>query len=353
MSWIAASLLRRSLRVPISSAPFLRRGCPPWIASSLLADSSPLSPPSGAAAPQGLRPASSFLSLRFASSKVSGDENLTRVIDSDIQCERSLTPAASTLSICILQEIDVPEDLPFEIVDNPGDQAVFLKREFAGENIQVTVSMNFDKRNDLEEIDEDDDDDERNENSMEPTLSLVVTIDKGEGSLLEFCCNLNSDELEIEGMVMKKRDDVDGQSAYQGLKFSDLDENLQKALHRYLEARGIKNSLFDVLHKYMWNKDERESLRWSKNMKGLIAYDSLAYFYPQSEVVCEKLEHDDVKRTRRRHPTVHQLRLTNHDDMMPRAGAKGSSWILRPTHVRVGGTLMWNGNNSKHYTAEH
>ncbi|RRT84725.1 hypothetical protein B296_00010992 [Ensete ventricosum] len=177
----------------------------------------------------------------------------------------------STLSICILQEIDVPEDLPFEIVDNPGDQAVFLKREFAGENIQVTVSMNFDKRNDLEEIDEDDDDDERNENSMEPTLYLVVTIDKGEGSLLEFCCNLNSDDLEIEGMVMKKRDDVDGQSAYQGPKFSDLDENLQKALHRYLEARGIKNSLFDVLHKYMSNKDERESLRWLKNMKGLIA----------------------------------------------------------------------------------
>ncbi|KAJ8504272.1 hypothetical protein OPV22_005158 [Ensete ventricosum] len=236
MSWIAASLLRRSLRVPISSAPFLRRGCPPWIASSLLADSSPLSPPSGAAAPQGLRPASSFLSLRFASSKVSGDENLTRVIDSDIQCERSLTPAARKLmyqKTCLLKLLII--------------------------------------LNDLEEIDEDDDDDERNENSMEPTLSLVVTIDKGEGSLLEFCCNLNSDELEIEGMVMKKRDDVDGQSAYQGLKFSDLDENLQKALHRYLEARGIKNSLFDVLHKYMWNKDERESLRWLKNMKGLIA----------------------------------------------------------------------------------
>ncbi|RRT84728.1 hypothetical protein B296_00010991, partial [Ensete ventricosum] len=65
--------------------------------SSLLADSSPLSPPSRAAAPQGLRPASSFLSLRFASSKVSGDENLTRVIDSDIQCERSLTPAARSV----------------------------------------------------------------------------------------------------------------------------------------------------------------------------------------------------------------------------------------------------------------
>ncbi|URE00028.1 Mitochondrial glycoprotein [Musa troglodytarum] len=290
MSWISASLLRRSLRVPISSAPFLRRGRPPWITSSLLADSSPLSPLSSAAAPQGLKPASSFLSLRFASSKVSGDENLRRVIDSEIQGEResdthgqkklliwvifiqqeSIAPAEH-VTIQGIHEVDVPEDLPFEIVDNPGDQAVFLKREFAGENIQVTVLMNFDEQNDLEESDEDDDDDERNENSMEPTLSLVVTIDKGEGSLLEFCCNVNSDELEIESMVMKKRDDVDGQSAYQGPKFSDLDENLQEALHRYLEARGIKSSLFDVLHKYMMNKDEREYLGWLKNMKGLIA----------------------------------------------------------------------------------
>ncbi|CAL9045835.1 uncharacterized protein At2g39795, mitochondrial [Musa acuminata AAA Group] len=263
MSWIAASLLRRSLRVPISSAPFLRRGRPPWITSSLLADSSPLSSLCRAAGPRGLKPASSFLSLRFASSKVSGDENLKRVIDSEIQCERESDTHG--------QEVDVPEDLPFEIVDNPGDQAVFLKREFAGENIQVTVLMNFDEHNDLEESDEDDDDDEINENSMEATLSLVVSIDKGEGSFLEFCCNLNSDELEIESMVMKKHDDVDGQSAYQGPKFSDLDENLQQALHGYLEARGIKSSLFDVLHKYMLNKDDREHLGWLKNIKGLIA----------------------------------------------------------------------------------
>lgn len=51
----------------------------------------------------------------------------------------------------------------------------------------------------------------------------------------------------------------------------DLDENLQQALHGYLEARGIKSSLFDVLHKYMLNKDDREHLGWLKNIKGLIA----------------------------------------------------------------------------------
>lgn len=118
------------------------------------------------------------------------------------------------------QDVDAPEHFPFHIVDNPGDQAVVLKRELAGENIQVTVFMNFDEQNDMEQHDEADEDDDSEENSMEPTLSLVVTIDKGEGPLLEFCCNLNSDELQIESMVLKKRDDLADQSAYQGPKFT-------------------------------------------------------------------------------------------------------------------------------------
>lgn len=51
----------------------------------------------------------------------------------------------------------------------------------------------------------------------------------------------------------------------------DLDENLQKALHKYLEVRGIKSSLFDFLHEYMLAKDEREYLTWLKNMKEFVA----------------------------------------------------------------------------------
>lgn len=50
----------------------------------------------------------------------------------------------------------------------------------------------------------------------------------------------------------------------------DLDEILQKALHKYLEERGIKGSLFGFLHSYMMNKDEKEYLVWLKNMKEFI-----------------------------------------------------------------------------------
>lgn len=51
---------------------------------------------------------------------------------------------------------------------------------------------------------------------------------------------------------------------------SDLDENLQKAFHKYLEIRGIKPSTTNFLHEYMINKDSREYLNWLNKLKKFI-----------------------------------------------------------------------------------
>ena len=51
---------------------------------------------------------------------------------------------------------------------------------------------------------------------------------------------------------------------------SDLDENLQKSFHKYLEIRGIKPSTTNFLHEYMINKDSREYLGWLKKLKKFV-----------------------------------------------------------------------------------
>jgi len=51
---------------------------------------------------------------------------------------------------------------------------------------------------------------------------------------------------------------------------SDLDENLQKAFHRYLEIRGIKPSFTTFLADYVANKDSREYLQWLKDLKSFV-----------------------------------------------------------------------------------
>lgn len=51
---------------------------------------------------------------------------------------------------------------------------------------------------------------------------------------------------------------------------SDLDENLKKAFHKYLEIRGIKPSSTNFLFEYMVNKDSQEYLTWLNNLKNFI-----------------------------------------------------------------------------------
>ncbi|PKU81539.1 Uncharacterized protein MA16_Dca007646 [Dendrobium catenatum] len=193
---------------------------------------------------------------RFASFKVGDDENLMNVLQSEIECVKEPKDPG--------QEIIVPKEFPFEIIDSHGDQTITLKREYNNESIQVTVYMNLD----IERDDRQDENVDHQEGSeVQPNISLHITVDKGQGFILEFGCKLNSNELEIESMASRS-DHFDTQGAYQGPVFSDLDENLQKALHKYLEVRGIKSSsLHSFLYEYMINKDEREYLKWLKNLK--------------------------------------------------------------------------------------
>lgn len=52
--------------------------------------------------------------------------------------------------------------------------------------------------------------------------------------------------------------------------FRTLDPKLQKALHEYLEARGVNDELAIFLHAYMVNKDRTELLKWLENVKSFV-----------------------------------------------------------------------------------
>lgn len=195
-----------------------------------------------------------------SSSKASADENLRRVIESEIECV--VQSDQSTVD----KHIDLPDNFLFEVVDNPGDQSITLKREFAGETIQAAVYTNFDTEEELD----DDDESDNNEESFKPAIQMTVTVKKPEGPILEFDCNFNDEQLAIESMRVLNRDNPDAENVYEGPPFLVLDESLQKALHRYLEVRGIKHSLHDWLYDYMMRKDDKEYVVWLKNMKEFI-----------------------------------------------------------------------------------
>lgn len=190
--------------------------------------------------------------------KPSSDEKLLSVIDSEIQC------AVEADDYDRVQE--TPSGFPFEIQDNPGHQTITLKREYQTEVIKVEVHMtDLVTGEDGEDNAADDD-----EKASESSIPLVVTVSKKNGPSLEFNVTAFPDEIAIDSLAIRDPEISEDQIAYEGPDFSDLDENLQKAFHKYLEIRGIKPSATNFLHEYMINKDSREYVIWLKNLKDFV-----------------------------------------------------------------------------------
>ncbi|XP_027332936.1 uncharacterized protein At2g39795, mitochondrial-like [Abrus precatorius] len=191
--------------------------------------------------------------------KPTSDENLLRVIESEIEC------AQQTDDQDAVEE--VPTNFPFKIIDSPGQQTIALERTYQGEEIKVEVHMP-----DLvtgEENDEDKNSDE-GESASQSSIPLSVSVSKKGGPFLEFSCVAYPDEIVIDSLSVKNPELAEDQIAYEGPDFQDLDENLQKSFHRYLEIRGIKPSTTNFLHEYMINKDSREYIVWLKKLKSFI-----------------------------------------------------------------------------------
>ncbi|KAB2598291.1 hypothetical protein D8674_001211 [Pyrus ussuriensis x Pyrus communis] len=190
----------------------------------------------------------------------SSDQSLIRVIESEIKC------AEETDDLDKVEEI--PSAFPFKIEDTPGIQTVTLKRTYQGEDIQVEVHMP-----DLvtgEDDDDDNQDDDNDEHANKSSIPLVVTVSKTNGPVLEFSVTAYPDEFQIDGLAVKNPGDSEDQIAYEGPDFHDLDENLQKAFHKYLEVRGIKPSTTNFLHEYMLNKDSKEYANWLQQLKSFV-----------------------------------------------------------------------------------
>ncbi|CAN4105381.1 unnamed protein product [Withania somnifera] len=199
--------------------------------------------------------------LHFYSTKrPTSDESLLKVIQSEIQCAEESDEQDAVE--------EAPEGFPFKIEDHPGQQTITLTREYQGESIDVEVHMP-----DLVTGDEDENENDaenNRESASQSQIPLVVKVSKKNGPSLEFGLTAFADEIAIDNLSIKDPNLAEDQIAYEGPDFSDLDENLQKAFHKYLEIRGIKPSTTNFLHEYMINKDAREYVMWLKNLKKFI-----------------------------------------------------------------------------------
>ncbi|KAF8105098.1 hypothetical protein N665_0163s0068 [Sinapis alba] len=208
---------------------------------------------------------SRFHSTESAVSKTTADENLVSVIESEIDCAiKEEAPDQNVME-------EMPEGFPFKISDTPGERTVLLERNFEDETIQVEVDSSAPYEDDEEEQEQaEQNDDEDDEHSVKFRIPMVVSVSKGDGVCLEFGVSAYPDEIVIDSLSIKHPQGSDNELAYEGPDFGDLDENLQKAFHRFLEIRGIKPSFTHFLAGYVANKDSREYLQWLKDVKSFV-----------------------------------------------------------------------------------
>ncbi|KAD4586031.1 hypothetical protein R6Q59_035589 [Mikania micrantha] len=188
----------------------------------------------------------------------SSDESLLRVIESEIQCSEESFEEGE----------DIPEGFPFKLDDTLGQQTVSLTREYQGETIHVEVEPS--SLTTGQEDEDDDDADDNSEKDNQSSLPMVVRVSKTGGPSLEFGVTAYPDEIVIDSLSVKDPEMAEDQLPYEGPRLDELDENLQKAFHKYLEIRGIKPSATNFLHEYMVNKEHREYTNWLKNLKKFV-----------------------------------------------------------------------------------
>ncbi|PAN32194.1 hypothetical protein PAHAL_5G470300 [Panicum hallii] len=177
----------------------------------------------------------------------------------------------------------VPDNFPFEILDEDGMSVVILKRDYKDEKIEVVVSMpnleggpefdDEDGEGDSESAGKEEDDDEEDESAADSSISLKVVVSKASGPKLEFTCTAFREEITIDDMlIVEKTDDDDGEEKfpYEGPEFTELPVNVQKGLFKYLEQRGITLPATNYMHDYMVTKQAQEYIRWMRKLRAFV-----------------------------------------------------------------------------------
>ncbi|RLN24184.1 uncharacterized protein C2845_PM07G02030 [Panicum miliaceum] len=262
------ALFAAARRAAASAAPLILRASASASASSGAQRGAALLRPLAAAAARPQPRAMPFSSA--PATKPSSDAELLRVIDSEIKYAEECDDHDRVE--------EIPDNFPFKITDEKGMNAITLKRTYNGEQIEVVAHMPSLVTGDEPDHGQDDEDkggegdspdEDQGEKPPKSSVPLTVTITKGDGPVLEFTCTAYPDEVLIDSLsvVQPSGNDENDLIAYEGPDFNDLDENLQRAFHKYLELRGISPLTTNFLHEYMINKDSREYLLWLRKLK--------------------------------------------------------------------------------------
>jgi len=149
----------------------------------------------------------------------------------------------------------------WKLVEADGDVNMMLERESGNRTVQIEWQLTspFDPSAD-----------EGEEPQMESTDFSVTVQAKDQSEGISFYCSTQAgeDHRFIIGNVRSftSAEEKDNVSSYNGPEFEDLEQKLQEGLDEYLAEVGVDGSVCDFIDAMAVDKEQREYLRWLKNI---------------------------------------------------------------------------------------
>ncbi|KAG7448553.1 regulatory protein suaprga1, partial [Guyanagaster necrorhizus] len=171
------------------------------------------------------------------------------------------------------------------IEDRKSSEEVVLARKFGNEDIRLTFAIS-DLRNpeesyEDEELDEEVEENEDSETIVSYPIHVALTISKGlnHGALaLDMVCQDGQFVIDnaayyqdaAVGTNLTAEADWKRRGLYLGPQFDNLDIALQEEFERYLQERGIDESLATFIPEYAEHKEQEEYTHWLKAVKNFV-----------------------------------------------------------------------------------
>jgi complement component 1 Q subcomponent-binding protein, mitochondrial len=209
---------------------------------------------------------------RFQSSTTS----LKSLINSELIAAKSEDEEMESL---MKEEMSVP--IGFAIDDESTSNTFVLRSQYEDESIEVKVnvedidaSINSDVPEFLEgddwtkEVPGMADQDENEDEDDGQSVYFTATISKDSSDVnAVFHCLSDHEGIGIESLRFEMKNGPEAEdTSYAGPTFEDLDEDLQKSLHNFLEVRGVNEEFGSYIGMYALKKENALYMNWLNDL---------------------------------------------------------------------------------------
>ena len=193
-------------------------------------------------------------------------DKLSKALNAELREEQDQYEQPSVIQT-FLRETD------WKLTEKDGEINMKLQRQLNGKNVTVEWQLvsPFNREMDFPEEGEEE---ESQMDQMESTDFTITVADSSEKGVTFYCStSAGEGHRYVIGNVrsFQSTSERESMTSYNGPDFEDLQEPLQEGFDEFLASAGINDQLADFIDASAVDKEQREYIRWLKNVQATLS----------------------------------------------------------------------------------